>query len=117
MIQDIGDLPWRQPGVDGHENGSQAQGTVMSFQHRRQIRYQKSDAVASAYPSLFQGTCQLIHPSVELAIGVTSISVYHGGLIGIDKGTAFQEIKRVQGLIPYMVKHYRCLLAFPMLPV
>src|SRR5215475_5265482 len=82
----------------------------MSLQHRRHVRYQKGHTIAPVHASLFQGTRQLIHPRGELAIGVTCVPVHHGGFIGIDKGAAFEEIKRIQGLVPDMVPHGHYLL-------
>src|SRR5215510_330672 len=77
----------------------------MSLQHGWYVWHQKGHTIALSHANLFQGTRQLIYPSVELAIGVTHVLVYNGGLVGIDKGATFEKLKRIQSLVPDMVPH------------
>jgi hypothetical protein len=94
MLDDVGDLVVAEAGVYGDEDEASGRHGEVAFEHGRRVGAEERDPVPLFEPRVPQAGGEAIHALLQLAVGVTSLAVDDGGLLGEHVGTAPEEADR-----------------------
>ena len=99
MLQDVGDFPAVEAGVDGDDHAPRQRYARMGFQHPRNIGRQHRDPALSRDPQGGQPVGEPAHPLVEFPVAAPLPLVHRGDARGKNPGRAPEERQRRQGYL------------------
>src|SRR5581483_8041357 len=78
--------------VERHEDGADLGDAVVALEEEVGVRAEDADAVALADAEREKGVGELVHARLEVAVGVAAGAVDDGGLVGVELGSAAEEV-------------------------
>jgi hypothetical protein len=96
VLEDEADVVGSEPVVDGDQHATRRRHPVVRLEEGRDVRGDDGHPVAVLQAGAPQGRGQPPDPLAELAIGVATILVHHGDLVGKHELAPLQEAERGQ---------------------
>ena len=96
MLDDVGQLPCREPYVHRDQDGAGHGNAIVQLQHHVAVHAQRGHAVAGLDARICQKSRQPMGPVAEFAIGEAPLTIDDGGAMGKYGRGAFQKQGRAE---------------------